>query len=362
MSEPSFLLDSYKTIFNYILDPIVVYQVDDQYRFQKMMMINESFHESYGYGLKEVLKADFSLINANPHQVPDLIESICKTGNILFETVHRNKAGEEFPVEVHSQCVKGKGNPVVVSIIRNITERKRAQSELFDLQEIRSRTVKMMSHDLRNSLAQMSGALLLLKEHSFEQSVQELIDILGEAHYNANRLLVEHLGTTKEPGDSLRLDILPFDLANLVSRLYRKYSVLAQTEKAIELITEFPEISTLVEGDQFKLTRVLDNVMGNAVKFSERGSNILFIVVIEERQVRFSIRDQGIGIPDHLHDSIFYADADSGRPGTEGEPSNGLGLYIARRIVDMHQGKIWFETQEGIGTTFHVEIPRKLNS
>ncbi len=360
MSEPNFLLDSYKTIFNHILDPILIYEVDDRYRFHKMMMINDSFSKSYGYELKEILKADFSLINAHPHQVPDLIESICKTGNILFETVHRNKAGEEFPVEVHSQCVKAKGNPVVVSTIRNIAERKRAQSELFDLQETRSKTLKMMSHDLRNSLAQMAGALLLLKEYSFEQSVQELIDILGEAHYNANRLLVEHLGTTNDPGNALKLDLLPFDLANLGRRLYKKYSVLAHTEKAIKLEARFPEISTLVEGDQFKLTRVLDNIMGNAVKFSERNSRIIFSMMIEEELVRFSIKDQGIGIPKHLHSTIFHADSQSGRPGTEGEPSNGLGLYIAWKIVRMHQGNIWFETIEGKGTTFHVEIPRKL--
>lgn len=362
MSEPNFLFNSYKAIFNHILDPILIYQVDNRYRFQKMLMINESFRQSYGYELKEVLRADFSIINTQPQKVPDLIQNICQQGNILFETTHKNKAGEEFPVEVHSQFVSIDENPLIVSIIRDLADRKRVQSELLELQETRSKTIRLMSHDLRNALAQMAGALLLLREYSFEQSAQELIDLLGEVHENANRLLMEHLGPAIELGDAMKLEIFPFDLANFTTRLAKKYTVLAQTEKEIKLHCQFPEISTLIEGDQHKLIRVLDNIMANAIKFSERGTQLTFSTTISEGHVCFSIKDQGIGIPEALHASIFLADPSSGRPGTSGEPSNGLGMFIAKKIVDLHRGSIWFETEEDKGTTFFVEIPKHFES
>ncbi|MDW3195085.1 MAG: PAS domain-containing sensor histidine kinase [Cytophagales bacterium] len=359
MSEPNFLFNSYKAIFNHILDPILIYQVDDQYRFHKMLMINDSFRKSYGYELKEILHADFSMINAHPRKVPDLIENICKHGNVLFETTHKNKAGEEFPVEVHSQFVSMEGHPMIVSIIRDIADRKRVQSELFDLQETRSKTLRLMSHDLRNSFAQMAGALLLLREYSFEASVQELIDLLSEVHDNASRLLMEHLGASDDLGDAMKLEIFPFDLANFLTRLKKKYEVLSQTEKEIDLRCQFPEVSTLIEGDQYKLVRVLDNMMSNAIKFSDSGAKLTFSATINKEHVCFSVKDRGIGIPEELHASIFLADPASGRPGTSGEPSNGLGLFIAKKIVDLHRGNIWFETKEGQGTTFFVEIPKQ---
>ncbi len=186
-------------------------------------MVNDSFRNSYGYELKEVLQADFSIINANPGKVPDLIVSICESGSVLFETMHRTKEGEEFPVEVHSHCVRANGNVIVVSIIRNISDRKRDQSELFQMQEARSKTLKLMSHDLRNCLAQIASALVLLNEYNFEKSIQDLINILSEANKNANHLLLDHLSSSDDPSDSFKLDILPFDLSELNGRLASKY-------------------------------------------------------------------------------------------------------------------------------------------
>jgi signal transduction histidine kinase len=105
-----------------------------------------------------------------------------------------------------------------------------------------------------------------------------------------------------------------------------------------------------------KIWRVFSNLISNAIKFSPEGSNIFVALKRQNGTVRISVKDEGIGIPRSLQDKIFSLSAEARRKGTMGEESFGLGLSISKQIIEAHDGKIWFETEDGKGTTFHIEM------
>lgn len=101
---------------------------------------------------------------------------------------------------------------------------------------------------------------------------------------------------------------------------------------------------------------MFSNLINNAIKFSPDGSRIEIVLERSNGNARVSVKDEGIGIPPGIRDKIFSLSSEVKRRGTRGEESFGLGLSISRQIIEAHGGKIWFETEEGRGTTFFVEM------
>ncbi|MCY1540398.1 Sensor protein kinase WalK [compost metagenome] len=106
-----------------------------------------------------------------------------------------------------------------------------------------------------------------------------------------------------------------------------------------------------------RLWRVFSNLLANAIKFSPENSQIQVKMVKAGNAIRIAISDQGIGIPAEMADKIFDLFTPARRPGTSGEESFGLGLAISRQIIEAHEGKLWFENNVQVGTTFLVELP-----
>ena len=109
--------------------------------------------------------------------------------------------------------------------------------------------------------------------------------------------------------------------------------------------------------DPVKIEQVLNNLISNAVKFSHPGSQVLIALEEKADRVVLSARDEGQGIPVEEFDRLFQWFGRTSVRGTEGERSTGLGLAIARRIVEGHQGRIWVDSEVSRGSTFHVSLP-----
>jgi signal transduction histidine kinase len=106
-----------------------------------------------------------------------------------------------------------------------------------------------------------------------------------------------------------------------------------------------------------KITRVINNIVTNAIKFSPQYTTIHVVVEQEIDGVQISIRDEGIGIPDAIKGKVFDILTEAKRFGTSGEEPYGLGLSISKQIIDAHGGRIWFESVDGNGTTFYIYLP-----
>lgn len=105
-----------------------------------------------------------------------------------------------------------------------------------------------------------------------------------------------------------------------------------------------------------KFGRVLDNLLHNALKFTPAGGTITVGVRTHEDKLRLTVQDTGIGIPGKLHNNLFDKFNPTRRAGLNGETTTGLGLFIAKQIVELHGGHIWLESREKEGTTFFIEL------
>ena len=137
------------------------------------------------------------------------------------------------------------------------------------------------------------------------------------------------------------------------------------TADQISLLAEDKQISiscqchpgVMVRGDRARLKQVLVNLLDNAIKYTPSGGAVKVNVASRDHKAVLEVQDNGIGIPGELKDKIFTLTPESSRPGTAGEESYGLGLSISQKIIEEHDGKIWFESAQGEGSVFYVELP-----
>lgn len=215
-----------------------------------------------------------------------------------------------------------------------------------------TRIMYMVAHDLRNPISSMvmMTDILLADEQ-----------ITGE-----NRVLLEHIKTSCNNSINLVSEMMQFNknTASLtkeavdLDRLLRYCVELLQHkahEKQQKLILDSIPVTAFVSRE--KLWRVISNLIANAIKFSPKRKSIHVSLFKKAEKAVFSIKDEGIGIPDSIKNKVFEWYTDGKRTGTEGEKPFGMGLAISKQIVNAHGGTIWFETEEGGGTTFFVKIP-----
>jgi len=122
------------------------------------------------------------------------------------------------------------------------------------------------------------------------------------------------------------------------------------------LTTNIPE-NLKVFADNNMLQTVVRNLVSNAVKYTLRGGRISVTAkTTDDKSVEISVKDTGIGMTNEMVNNLFRIDVKTNRKGTEGEPSSGLGLLLCKEFIEKHGGKIWVESQEGKGTTFHFSL------
>jgi signal transduction histidine kinase len=222
------------------------------------------------------------------------------------------------------------------------------------LVEEKDRILQVVAHDLRSPIGgiKMMSGLILGKD---ENKQAELLGYIRNGATNCLDLVNELLKENFD-GDSVLVNKTVFDLKQLVAECAQLMQFNAD-EKAQVINTMLPNKKRLILADAGKIGRVLNNLIGNAIKFSCKGDEILISLSEKGQYYRITIQDHGIGIPVVEQHRVFDAFTLSRRPGTEGERSFGFGLSISKQIVEAHGGTIGFVSQEGRGSEFFIDLP-----
>ena len=242
----------------------------------------------------------------------------------------------------------------------NVELRERA-AELRQLNELKNKFLGIAAHDLRNPLTAIRGMseMIMLLELK-EEKKKDLVNTINQASDHMLFLLNDLLDVSTIESGAFALKLEPGNLAEVVESRIRLMGVNAEP-KNIRLTTEIrgvPEVAF----DRERMIQVIDNLLSNAVKFSPPDTTVHVTMGVADGSVRFSVRDQGPGIPAAELDKLFLAfEKLSVRP-TGGEKSTGLGLAIVKRIVDAHSGEVLVESEVGAGSTFTVSLPLKMDS
>jgi PAS domain S-box-containing protein len=263
------------------------------------------------------------------------------------------KDGTEVPVEVAFTAFHtSHGELILVSVV-DLSSRR-------EVERARTEFVSMVSHELRTPLTAIVGSMGLLQSGAMGTLPLEAADMVRIAHKNCvrlQRLISDILDIGALDSGHLAMEIRSVELAEVI-----RQSVEASAGYAEKHDVRFLQQSTGVGGqvlaDPHRLVQVLANLLSNAAKFSRPGADVLLRVSAGERTMRVEVEDSGKGIPADFQSRIFekFAQADS-TPQRRYEGA-GLGLNIARKLIEAMGGQIGFSTVVDQGTIFHIEIPR----
>jgi PAS domain S-box-containing protein len=239
----------------------------------------------------------------------------------------------------------------IVYAFRDVTRERR-------LEELRAQFVATISHELRTPLASLHGAAMTLleREHDLSDSTRhELLDMIAVQGKRLADLVEEILVTGQLDSGSLRVVTEPFDPEELVWTAASTARLRVGDDRRIDV--SIPALLPKVEGDPDRTHQVLANLVDNAIKYSPEGGRIELAVEVDDKRARFSVHDDGLGIPlgeqKRIFEKFYRLDPDHRR----GIGGSGLGLYICRELVRSMDGRIWVESDPGKGATFVFELP-----
>jgi signal transduction histidine kinase len=268
-------------------------------------------------------------------------------GAVTLVMAESGRRYEEADVQVAEELARR-----IVIAIENARLYSAAQAAV----QTRERILAVVSHDLRNQLGVLrmtSRLLALLARRGDTEAMLKSIETIDRAAGTMRRLVDDLLDMAALQAGRLSIIARDVDLKQIIDEACEPQVTVAR-EKGVML--ECPVVESVqVHADPERILQVLGNLLGNALKFCEGGDSVRLAAETRPDDVLISVTDNGPGIPDGDVAQLFHPY----RPLRRSERSGtGLGLYIAKGIVERHGGRIWVECKEGKGTTFHFTLPR----
>jgi signal transduction histidine kinase/CHASE3 domain sensor protein len=261
-----------------------------------------------------------------------------------------SRYGRKVPVAVSSAPIFDPRGRVVggVDVIRDVSRER-------EIDEVKSALISTVSHELRTPLTLIHGfaELLVLRDMPVERQRSSAVEIL-EASRRLARLIDDLLSVSRMESGRLVLDPRPLELATVVERTLSPFRAMAAKHT---LRAKLPGNLPVIWGDPDKVEQILTNLVGNAIKYSPGGGEVLVTVEHDGDSVQVGVRDQGIGMSPRdmgqLFEKFYRVDRDEVRRAG----GTGLGLYITKRLVEMHGGRLWAESWPGVGSVFTFTLP-----
>lgn len=336
---------------------------------------NESFERYMNMTEEEIVgKTDFELIDSErANTFHELDEEAIAEGKSIFSeewTVIDKDGTKAFVETVKTPMYDANGKFVgVLGIGHDMTHRKKAEAEIRtknqELTRINAEKNKFFSiiaHDLRNPITNFMGLTQVMTEQLHDLTMEQLEKLSVSMKASAGNLfkLLENLlswanmeqGLTPFKPETISLSLLANDVIEQSIQGPAKAKEIKLQNNISSQISVF--------ADKNMIQTVIRNLLSNALKFTHKGGKI-FLDTDDSTDgfVEIKIEDTGMGMNKDLLENLFVLNANINRPGTNGEPSTGLGLLLCKEFVNKHGGKIWAESEEEKGSVFHFTIPKK---
>jgi signal transduction histidine kinase len=248
-------------------------------------------------------------------------------------------------------------------IWRNAQHSKRKKLQLEDAltlvqkrSEEKDRILHIVAHDLRSPIASIMMLSNVFKKANKEE-IDKVLEFMHTACNNSLTLIAEILGAAESQNNENDVQEI-IDADKLVNDSVELLRVKALEKKQTFNLLLNNDNGKFFTANREKINRVINNLLINAIKFSNDNRQITVITSGKDKRVQIAVKDDGIGIPERLKDKVFERFTKAKRKGTMGEPTFGLGLSICKEITEYYNGSIWFESKENEGTTFYLEFPR----
>ncbi|MDP3538266.1 MAG: response regulator [Azonexus sp.] len=354
--------------------PLPVYLKDADGRYIRLNRAFELFFQNsrenlIGRTLHDLLTPE----DARLHVAKDA-ELFASRGSQTYEAEVHSRDGVRHDTIYRKAALTRRDGSVsgLLGTIIDITERKEAEAAVMqakDAAEAASRAksdfLANMSHEIRTPMNGIIGMTDLALDTALTEEQREYLSIVKSSAESLLTIINDILDFSKIEAGKLLVEEISFDLHRVIAETLKTLAMRAH-EKGIELVSEIlPNVPRQVIGDPSRIRQVLINLIGNAIKFTEKGEIILHTELMKEQDgqalIHLAVRDTGIGIAPDKQQLIFDAFSQEDTSTTRRYGGTGLGLSISRRLVELMGGEVWLESEIGLGSTFHFSVSLKLD-
>ncbi|RVV96775.1 PAS domain-containing hybrid sensor histidine kinase/response regulator [Mesobaculum littorinae] len=357
-----------RTIVQTSIDPIIVSNDEGT-----ILDLNRAATEVFGYSVDEA-QGQTAMQLLFPDEDPDATRAEVMSfiegrrrpepGERQFELTGRDRSGRSFPVEVSIDRAIGPDGPIFVSFLRDISTRKAAEEALRDARDralagekAKAEFLAVMSHEMRTPLNGLLGTIQILRDTDLDDRQAAMLDITRTSGELLLGLVNDVLDLSKYEAGKLTREDRVFDLGELLDGVVEATASLAAGNGNTLGWTWTGPAQGAVRGDPRRLRQVLLNLVGNALKFTHGGMVEIEVERLGDGRVELRVIDSGIGISESDLTRVFndFETLDSSY--ARQADGTGLGLGIARRLVEVMGGEIGAESELGEGSLFWVRLP-----
>jgi PAS domain S-box-containing protein len=332
----------------------------------KFIEVNDNFNRITGYTREEVIGHSATELDMwiNPEERARVIQTLKEQSKVRNEEFNfRRKPGEAQTVLFSAETINIGGEPCIIAAITDITERKRAEEQareaeaLRKLDKLRTELLANISHELRTPLTSIKGFATMLLDYDRRLKRHAKRGYLETIDKNTDRLaeLIDQLlMMSRLDAGTLTINKRPIVINKLCQEVIAEAWVRSPTHR---FVLNLPKKLPKVNIDARRIQEVLDNLISNAVKYSEAGTEVTIAARQVGHELLVSVTDQGVGIPKKDLPRVFERMFRSRPRLIPGARGTGLGLSICKGLVEAHDGRIWIESEEKGGTRCYFTLP-----
>lgn len=358
--------EKYKLAFKTSPDSININRLDGVY-----VEINDGFTSLMGYTKEEIIGRSSKELNiwAIPKDREKLIEGLRKEGKVEnLESVFQSKDGFLRTALMSATLIPINNEPHILSITRDITDRKKVETELVLAKEkaeesdrLKTAFLANMSHELRTPMNGILGFADLLADESLSNEERsEYLRVINDSGQSLLDVITNIVDISKIDSNQIGLRIRPFSLNSLLDELMKWFSsekiIKDKSHLHVEIEKPLPDEQCIITSDQVKIRHVFSLLLNNSAKFTSEGF-IRFGYSVQKQSVRFFVQDSGKGIRAEKQASIFERFRQEDETLSRKYGGIGLGLTIAKGLVELMEGQIGVDSEVGKGSTFWFEVP-----
>lgn len=378
-SQRKQVVEAYRLLVDHSLQGLAIF------RDCRVLFVNQAMANMIGYPVEDILAMSAEQVQSLVHpedrdlvwsrhmlrmkgdRLPDhLSDKLSNQPPDHYEFRIIRKDGSVAWWEIYATPTEYQGERAVQAAVVDITERKRAEEALIKAKEVADAAVRAksdflasMSHEIRTPLNAVLGMSELMLDTPLNDEQREFMETIHSSSKSLLSVISDILDFSKIEAQKLTLMKQPMVPIKVVEEALDMVSSTAAA-KGLEIICDIDkDVPTEVFGDSGRLLQILANLMGNAVKFTEKGEVLLTVGALRQAggvEIKFAVKDTGIGIPEDRMDRLFRSFSQADPSVTRRYGGTGLGLAICKSLVEMMGGRIWVESTPGKGSTFYFTI------
>jgi PAS domain S-box-containing protein len=362
----------YRDLFNHSQALICTHDMDG-----KLLTVNPATCKIMGYEEQEMLGRNLAEYIPEKHRYrfeEEYIKPIrSSNGAISGEFCVISKAGEEIYLLYKNYRREEPGaEPYVIGFSQDITDRIKMEKELRFTKQLTDEIARAkesflahMSHEIRTPMNGILGIASLLNKTQLESQQRNYLQLIQESANNLLVIVNDILDLEKIVAGKLQLETIPFKIVDKIATTIQSFIYRAEEKELGLIFQNFIPADLVVKGDPYRLSQVLNNILSNALKFTETGHITITTGIRENDEeraiVEITISDTGIGIVKERLSTIFepFEQADATISRKYG--GTGLGLAISKNMIEMQNGELFVDSEEGKGSTFTIRLPYQIS-